>query len=96
VVCEARRIRSRLLTPRPAKPSRTFLPHQARGAGLPLYYRYRDYAALPNRPPGLPLTPEGHTLVRALPVLPAPPKKGPWKLIASAMARSRPFGSAGD
>jgi hypothetical protein len=32
---------------------RTFFHHQARGAGLPLHYQYRDCAALPNRPPGL-------------------------------------------
>ena len=30
------------------------------------------------------------------PRLPAPPKKGPWKLVTSAMARSRSFGSAVD
>jgi hypothetical protein len=34
---------------------RTFPHHQARGAGLPLHYQYRDCAALPNRPPGLAL-----------------------------------------
>jgi hypothetical protein len=36
---------------------RTFPHHQARGAGLPLHYQYRDCAALPNRPPGLALSP---------------------------------------
>jgi hypothetical protein len=54
VVCEARRIWSHLLIPwPPATPPGLSTATRHEGAGLSLYYQYCDYAALPNRPPGL-------------------------------------------
>jgi len=102
VVSEAKRIGATTYTALVSKASRALDHHSPRRPGPTRYYQRRDYASLRRRPP----CPSAKCVGARSRVIcpgavspsrpPAPPKKRPWKLVTSAMARSRPLGSAVD